>query len=44
MLDGLGVEATAILFLNCYARHDHEARAKSILEKNHPKHVRLRLA
>jgi N-methylhydantoinase A len=37
MLDGLGVEATAILFLNCYARHDHEARAKSILEKNHPK-------
>src|SRR4051794_10819037 len=36
MLDGLGVEATAILFLNCYARHDHEARAKAILEKNHP--------
>ena len=25
-----------ILFLNCYARHDHEARAKAILEKNHP--------
>src|SRR5436305_5794809 len=37
MLDGLGVESTAILFLNCYARHDHEARAKAILEKNHPK-------
>src|SRR3982074_999719 len=37
MLDELGVEATAILFLNCYARHDHEARAKAILEKNHPK-------
>src|SRR5258705_11000546 len=36
MLDGLGVEATAILLLNCYARHDHEARAKAILEKNHP--------
>src|SRR6476661_7169882 len=36
MLDGLGVEATAILFLNCYARHEHEARAKAILEKNHP--------
>ena len=44
MLDGLGVEATAILFLNCYARHDHEARAKAILEKNHPNDVRLRLA
>src|SRR5215470_17453873 len=25
MLDGLGIEATAILFLNCYARHEHEA-------------------
>src|ERR1700687_2822235 len=36
MLEGLGVEATAILFLNCYARHEHEARAKAILEKNHP--------
>src|SRR3982075_1512257 len=37
MLDELGVEATAILFLNCYARHDHEARAKAILEANHSK-------
>src|SRR5262245_20129169 len=36
MLVRLGVEATAILFLNCYAKHDHEARAKAILEKNHP--------
>ena len=36
MLDQLGVEATAILFLNCYARHDHEARAKAVLEQNHP--------
>ena len=35
-LERLGVEATAILFLNCYARHDHEARAKAILERNHP--------
>src|SRR3989441_8684926 len=26
----LGVEATAILFLNCFARHEHEARAKAI--------------
>src|SRR5438132_3039796 len=32
----LGVEATAILFLNCYAKRDHEARAKAILERNHP--------
>src|SRR5215472_14999890 len=36
-LDGLGIEATAILFLNCYAKHEHEARAKAILERNHPK-------
>src|SRR6266513_1854287 len=36
MLERLGVEATAILFLNCYAKHDHEARAKAILERNHP--------
>jgi N-methylhydantoinase A len=36
MLAERGVEATAILFLNCYARHEHEARAKAILEQNHP--------
>src|SRR5262247_3190518 len=36
MLAERGVEATAILFLNCYARHEHEARAKAILERNHP--------
>jgi N-methylhydantoinase A len=36
LLQQLGVQATAILFLNCYARHDHEARAKAILEQNHP--------
>src|SRR6516225_7718106 len=36
MLARLGVEATAILFLNCYAKHDHEARVKAILERNHP--------
>jgi N-methylhydantoinase A len=35
-LDRLGVESAAILFLNCYARADHEARAKAILEQNHP--------
>ena len=31
-----GIEACAILFINCYASPDHEARAKAILEKNHP--------
>jgi N-methylhydantoinase A len=32
----IGIEACAILFLNCYARSDHEARAKAILEAEHP--------
>src|SRR5271154_5163401 len=32
----LGVEAAAILFLNCYRNPDHEARAKAILERRHP--------
>ncbi len=31
-----GIEACAILFLNCYAKPDHETRAKAILEANHP--------
>ncbi len=35
-LDKLGIEACAILFLNCYARADHEARAKAILEAQYP--------
>src|SRR5215831_10898915 len=35
-LDMLGVEATAILFLNCYRNCDHEARAKALIEANHP--------
>src|SRR2546428_6403884 len=35
-LEQLGVEACAILFLNCYAREDHEARAKGLIEANHP--------
>src|SRR5467141_2063756 len=35
-LDMLGVEATAILFLNCYRNADHEARAKAIISANHP--------
>ncbi|MFL6971427.1 MAG: hydantoinase/oxoprolinase family protein [Xanthobacteraceae bacterium] len=35
-LEKLDIEACAILFLNCYARAEHEARAKTILEKRHP--------
>lgn len=34
-IEALGVEAAAILFLNCYADPQHEARAKAILERNH---------
>ncbi len=41
-LERLGIEAAAILFLNCYANADHEQRAKAILEKNHPATVRVR--
>jgi N-methylhydantoinase A len=33
---GLGVEAAAILFLNCYRNADHEARAKALIEARHP--------
>jgi N-methylhydantoinase A len=36
MLTERGIEACAILFLNCYARADHEARAKALIEANHP--------
>ena len=35
-LEKRGIEACAILFINCYADPAHEARAKAILEKNHP--------
>jgi N-methylhydantoinase A len=35
-LDALGIEATAILFLNCYRNADHEARAKALIEAKHP--------
>ncbi len=35
-LASLGIQSCAILFLNCYARTEHEARAKAILERNHP--------
>jgi len=36
-LDNLGVDAVAILFLNCYRNPAHEARAKAIIEARHPK-------
>src|SRR5580704_11772525 len=36
-LERRGIEAAAILFLNCYRNPDHEARAKRIIEANHPK-------
>ncbi|MDE0049687.1 MAG: hydantoinase/oxoprolinase family protein [Rhodospirillales bacterium] len=35
-IDGLGMEAVAILFLHCYRNPDHERRAKTILEEAHP--------
>jgi len=35
-LAALGIEAVAILFLNCYRNADHEARAKRLMEANHP--------
>jgi len=35
-LEQLGIEATAIMFINCYANGAHEARAKELLTKRHP--------
>src|ERR1700754_2499907 len=35
-LDELGIEATAIMFINCYANGAHEARAHELLSKRHP--------
>jgi len=35
-LDMIGVEAVAILFLNCYRNTGHEAWAKALIETNHP--------
>ena len=32
----LGMDAVAIMFINCYANPAHEARAHAILSKNHP--------
>jgi N-methylhydantoinase A len=35
-LEQAGVESAAILFLNCYAKADHETRAKAVLERVSP--------
>jgi N-methylhydantoinase A len=35
-LGALGIEATAVLFLNCYRNAEHEARAKKIIEAKNP--------
>jgi N-methylhydantoinase A len=35
-LDKLGIEAAAVMFINCYANAEHEARAKELLSKRHP--------
>src|SRR6476469_3433688 len=35
-LGRLGIEAAAIMFINCYANADHERRAKEFLSKRHP--------
>src|SRR5439155_26929666 len=32
----LGMDAVAVMFINCYANPAHEARAKDILAKRHP--------
>jgi N-methylhydantoinase A len=32
----LGIEAAAIMFINCYANSEHEARAHAFLSKRHP--------
>lgn len=36
-IDKLGMNAVAIMFINCYANAAHEARAKEILAKRHPR-------
>ena len=35
-LEELGIEAAAIMFINCYANARHEKRAKALLAKRHP--------
>ena len=36
-VDRLGMDAVAIMFINCYANPAHEARAKEILTQRHPR-------
>ena len=36
-LQELGIEAVAIMFINCYANARHEERAKALLTKRHPR-------
>jgi len=35
-IEALGIEAAAIMFINCYANARHERRAKVLLAKRHP--------
>ena len=35
-LEQLGIEAAAIMFINCYTNAAHEMRAKALLTKRHP--------
>src|SRR5215469_8858337 len=35
-LEQLGIEAAAIMFINCYANSAHETHAKALLTKRHP--------
>ncbi|MGN6747152.1 MAG: hydantoinase/oxoprolinase family protein [Xanthobacteraceae bacterium] len=35
-LEQLGIEAVAIMFINCYASPRHETRAKALLTRRHP--------
>jgi N-methylhydantoinase A len=36
-LQELGIEAVAIMFINCYANARHEERAKALLTRRHPR-------
>jgi N-methylhydantoinase A len=36
-LEQLGIEAAAIMFINCYANAAHETRAKALLAKRYPR-------
>jgi N-methylhydantoinase A len=36
-LEKLGIEAAAVMFINCYANAAHETRAKALLRERHPR-------